>query len=259
MKLQLSSAVVALVVGGLQIAGAQTPANKGEITLIGPGGVQAAVERLIPGFERKTGYKVKATFGSGIGTKQQVARGEAFDVPIVQPPYPEVLNSGHVIVASARPLANVAVGLAVRKGAPKPDISTPEAVKKTLLAAKSVSFPDPKGGAAAGVSFAETLQRLGIADQMEPKLKRAQGGAAAMAMVAKGEAEVGLTFLSEMNTPGLDIVGGLPPTISTPTGLVGFVSAHAKNPAAAKELLEYLVSPAAADVYKSLGMRPGIF
>src|SRR5262249_30329117 len=181
-----------------------------EITLVGPGGVRAAVEQLIPGFEHKTGQKVKATFGSGLGTKQQVAKGEPFDVPIVQPPYPEVLSSGNVVADSAKTLASVSVGVAVRQGAPKPDISSADAVGRTLLAAKSVSYPNPAGGAAAGVSFDETLKKLGIADQMQSKLKRAQGGAGAMAMVAKGEAEIGLTFVSEMDEPGIDIVGPLP-------------------------------------------------
>lgn len=116
------------------------------MTLIAPGGIRAAVEQLVPGFERKTGYKVKATFGSGLGTKQQVARGEVFDVPIVQPPYPEVLASGHVVTSSATPLASVAVGVAVPQGASKPDISTPDAVKRTLLAAKSVSYPIRRAG-----------------------------------------------------------------------------------------------------------------
>jgi molybdate transport system substrate-binding protein len=228
-----------------------------EVTVVGPGGVRSAVEKLIPGFEKKTGYKVKATFGSGIGTKQQVARGEAFDVPIVQPPYPEVLASGNVVVSSAKPLATVAVGVAVRKGTPKPDISTPDAVKRMLLAAKSVTYPDPAVGAAAGVSFEDTLKKLGILDQMQPKLKRARGGAAAMQAVAKGEAEIGLTFLSEMDEPGLDVAGPLPRAISTPTSLVGFVSAHAKDPKAAKALLDYLSSPEAAPVYRSSGMEPG--
>jgi molybdate transport system substrate-binding protein len=200
---------------------------------------------------------VKPTFGSGLGTKRQVASGEAFDVPIVQPPYPEVLASGNVVANSATPLASVAVGIAVRKGARKPDISTPEAVKQTLLAAKSITYPDPSGGAAAGVSFDETLKKLGIAAQMEPKIKRGQGGAGAMAMVAKGEVEIGLTFLSEMSDPGIDVVGPLPREISTPTTLVGFVSSHAKDPKAAKALLDYLSSPDAAGVYKSLGMLPG--
>ena len=257
MKKQLSSAVLALVLGSLQAASAQTATNKGEITLIGPGGVQAAVEKLIPGFERKTGYRLKATIGSGLGTKKQVAAGEPFDVPVIQPPFPEVLASGNVVESSAVTLAKVALGVAVRKGAPKPDISTPDAVRRTLLAAKSVAFPDPAGGAAAGVSFMETLNRLGITEQMAPKLRRAQGGAGAMAMAARGEAEIGLTFLSEMSEPGIDIAGPLPAEISTPTILVGFVSAHTKVPAAAKALLEYLSSPEAAAVYSALGMQPG--
>jgi len=238
--------------GNAVVAHAQT-----EVTLIAPGGIRAAIEQLIPGFERKTGYKVKATFGSGLGTKRQVTNGEAFDVPIVQPPYPEVLASGNVVESTATPLASVAVGVAVKKGAPKPDISTPDAVKRMLLAAKSVSYPNPAGGAAAGVSFNETLKKLGIAEAMESKLKRAQGGAGAMAMAAKGEAEIGLTFMSEMGDPGIDMVGPLPRAVSTPTSLVGFVSTHAKDPKAAKALLDYLSSPEAAPAYKALGMQPG--
>src|SRR5690348_12718552 len=163
-----------------------------EITLIAPGGIRAAIERLIPGFEKKTGYKVKATFGSGLGTKAQITKGEPFDVPIAQPPYPELLASGNVVTSSAKPLASIALGLAVRQGAPKPDISTDDAVKKTLLGAKSVSYPNAAGGAAAGVTFDAALKKLGIAGQIEPKLKRAQGGAKAMEMIATGEAEIGL-------------------------------------------------------------------
>jgi molybdate transport system substrate-binding protein len=234
-----------------------TIARGDEVTLIAPGGIKAAVEQLIPGFEQKTGHKVKATFGSGLGTKQQVARGEPFDVPIVQPPYPQVLSSGHVVAASETPLASVAVGVAVRTGQRKPDISTPEAVKRMLLAAKSVSYPDPAGGAAAGVSFTETLKKLGIAEQMQPKIKLAQGGAAAMAALAKGEVEIGLTFISEIITePGVESAGALPREISTPTALVGFVGAHAKAPAAANALLAYLSSPEAALVYRERGMQP---
>jgi len=168
-----------------------------------------------------------------------------------------MLATGHVIAASETPLATVAVAVAVRKGAPKPDISSPEAVKKTLLAAKSIAYPNAAGGAAAGVSFDETLKKLGIAEQMQPKIKPAQGGAGAMAMAAKGEVEIGLTFMSEMGDPGIDIVGPLPKEISPPTVLVGFVSTHAKDPAAAKALLDYLSSPEAAAVYKAQGMQPG--
>ena len=247
--------LVSSVICILSLAGADSA--RAQITLIAPGGIRGAVEDLIPGFESKTGQKVKATYGSGGGTRQQVARGEAFDVPIVQPPYPEVLASGHVVVTSATPLATIALGIAVRKGASKPDISTPEAVKRTLLSAKSISYPDAAGGAAAGVSFNETLKKLGLTEQLQPRIKLAQGGAAAMAMVAKGDAEIGLTFLSEMNDPGIEVVGPLPREISTPTSLVGFVSTHAKDPAAARALLEYLASPNAASVYVAHRMKPG--
>jgi molybdate transport system substrate-binding protein len=107
------------------------------------------------------------------------------------------------------------------------------------------------------VSFDKTLEKLGIAEQMKPKIKLAQGGAAAMAMLAKGDVEIGLTFLSEMEDPGVDAVGPLPREISTPTALVGFLSAHAKAPEAARALLKYLSSSDAAKVYKASGMQPG--
>ncbi len=237
--------------------GARAQSSKGEVTLIAPGGARAAVEQLIPGFEKKTGYKVKATFGSGGGTHKQVVNGEAFDVPIVQPPYQDVLDSGNVVKSSEKPLASVAVGVAVKQGAAKPDISSPEAVKKMFAAAKSISYPNAAGGAAAGVTVDEMFKKLGMAEQVESKIKRAQGGAGAMQMVAKGDAEIGMTFLSEMEEPGIDVVGPLPGSVATPTRLVGFVSAHAKDAAAAKALLDYLASAEAAPVYKAQHMMPG--
>jgi len=253
--------VVAVVI---MLSVSSTARAQKEVTLIAPGGIRAAIEQLIPGFEKKTGYKVNATFGSGGGSKQQVVRGDVFDVPIVQPPYPDVLASGNVVESTATPLASVAVGVAVKKGAPKPDISNTEAVKKMLLSAKSIVCPDAATGAAAGVSINAMLKRLGIDEQIEPKLTRpkgtgpggAGGGAVVSSMVAKGEAEIGMTFVSEMNDPGIDIVGPLPKEVSPWTNLVGFVSSHAKNPEGAKALLSYLSSPEAVAVYKSLGMQP---
>ena len=237
---------------------AQVPiVHADEITLIAPGGIRAPLQKLIPEFECKTGHTVKATFGSGNGTKKQVMNGEAFGVPIVQPPLAEVIATGHVIVATETPLATVAIALAVRKGAPKPDISTPEAVKKTLLAAKSVAFPDGARGAAAGASFDQTLKTLGIAEEMKSKITRAQGGALSMEMLAKGEVEIGLTFLSEIHDPGVEVVGILPREISEPTALVGFVSTKAKSPQAAKALLNYLSGTEAAVVYMAMGMQAG--
>ena len=259
-RILLSALALALMLTASRVTFAQT-----EVTLIAPGGIRAPIEQLIPGFEKKTGYKVKTTFGSGGGTKQQVLRGDVFDVPIVQPPLPDVIASGNVVESTATPLASVAVGVAVKKGSPHPDISSTEAVKKMLLSAKSIVCPDAATGAAAGVSINEMLKRLGIDDQIEPKLTRpkgtgpggAGGGAVVSVMVGKGEAEIGMTFISEMNDPGIDIVGPLPREVLPWTPLVGFVSAHAKNPEAAKALLQYLSSPEAAAVYKALGMQPG--
>jgi molybdate transport system substrate-binding protein len=228
-----------------------------EVTLIAPGGIRDAIVKMIPDFERASGHTVKATFGSGLGTKQQVMKGEVFDVPVVQPPLDEVTVTGHVLNASATPLATVAVAVAVRKGMPKPDISTAEAVKKMLLAAKTVSYPDGARGAAAGVSFDATMRQLGIFEEMKPKIVRVQGGAAAMAAIARGEVELGLTFLSEIHDPGVEVVGVLPREISTPTALFGFIHAKAGSPEAARALLDYLSSPAAARVYRDMGMQPG--
>ena len=226
--------------------------------LIAPGGIRAAVEQMIPDFERATGHKVKATFGSGGGTKERVIKGEPFDVPVVQLPLEPVIASGHVVAASETPLATVSVGVAVRTGAPKPDISTADAVKRLLLGSKAIAYPNAASGAAAGVSFNETLEKLGIAEVMKPKIKVAQGGRGAMELLAKGEVDIGLTFISEIITePGVEVVGPLPRQISTPTSLVGFVSAQSKEPAAAKALVSYLSGPEAAAVYKQRGMEPG--
>jgi molybdate transport system substrate-binding protein len=260
-RIHLSALAVAILLSVSSGARSQT---KGEVTLIAPGGIRSAIEQLIPGFEKKTGYKVNATFGSGGGTKQQVVHGDVFDVPIVQPPYPDVLASGNVVESTATQLASVAVGVAVKQGAPKPDISTPEAVKKMLLSAKSIAIPDASLGAAAGVTINKMLKDMGIDDQIEPKLKRprgalpggAGGGNAATAMVANGEAELVMTFYSEMDVPGVDKVGMLPKEVSPRTALVGFISTHAKNPEAAKALLNYISSPEAMAVYKEVGMEP---
>jgi molybdate transport system substrate-binding protein len=233
-------------------------ARAAEITLVAPGGIRAALEDLIPKFEAQSGHKVKATYGSGGGTKARVIKGEAFDVPVVQLPLEPVIASGNVVPASETPLAHVAVGIAVRTGQPKPDISTADKVKKLLLDAKYIAFPNAAGGAAAGVSFEETLRKLGIADEMKPKIKPAQGGTGAMLLLAKGEIDIGLTFVSEIITePGVEPVGPLPRDISTPTVLVGYVSSHTKEPEAAKALVSFLSGPVAAGVYKARGMEPG--
>jgi molybdate transport system substrate-binding protein len=144
MKCLLSSAIVVVLT-----LGSSSSARADDVTLVAPGGMRCPIDRMTPDFERKTGHKLKATIGAGGATHQQVVRGEPFDVPIVQPPYPEVLASGHVVASSETPLATVAVAVAVRKGARKPDISTPDAVKRMLLAAKGHPTDGAAGGGAA--------------------------------------------------------------------------------------------------------------
>jgi molybdate transport system substrate-binding protein len=233
-------------------------ASAAEVTLIAPGGIRAAIEQLIPEYERRSGNKVNATFGSGGGTKERVIKGEAFDVPVVQPPLDPVLASGHVIADTKTKLASVCVGVAVRQGAPKPDIATADAVKRLLLGAKAIAYPDAARGAAAGVSFLAAIDRLGLSAPLQGKLKASAGGAGAMAMLAKGEVDVGVTFVSEIITePGVELVGPLPRDVSPATDLVAFVSAQSHEADAARALIAFLSSPDAAAVYKERGMQPG--
>ena len=247
----ISTAVaIALVFGISFTVRAQT-----EITIIAPGDMRAPLDQLDPAFESKTGNKVNATIGSGLGTKKRVVQGDPFDVVIVQPPLPEVIDSGNVVASTQKAIASVPVGVAVKKGSPKPDISTPEAVKKMLLAATSITYPNSAGGAAAGVTLDNMFKSLGIMDQMQAKTKRVQGVSPA-AMVAKGDVELCITFLSEIEDPGAEIVGPLPSSIAPPTELVGFVSTKAKEPAAAKALLDFISSRAAGATYKKVMMTP---
>jgi len=252
---------IALVLGSARIVRAQS-----EITLLAPTPMRAAMAKLLPifeatTFEGKKSYKVKMTINNLLYTKQQIARGEAFDVAIVLPPYPEMLASGNAVADSAIRLANLTEAIAVRMGAPKPDISTPAAIKRMLLEAKSVSFSDP-AATTSGIAAMAVFEKLGIAEQMKPKSKVSPNGGVAQLMVAKGEAEVSLAYLSDLvddarRQPGLDVVGLVPRSIlPNPTPMVEILSSHAKDSEAAKILMNYLSSPDAEAVYKREGMLP---
>jgi len=252
MKQLISSAILASMVFGVQAVSAD------EVTLIAPGGMRCPVDLMKPGFEKKTGHVLKATIGAGGATHKQVVQGAPFDVPVVQPPYKDVIDSGSVVSNTETPLATVAIVVVVKKGDPKPDISTADAVKRMLLSAKAISYPDGAGGlgGAAGVSFDNTQKKLGIYDQIQPKVKRMQG-VALLELLKRGDITYAITFSSEVNDPGVEVVGQLPRDISTPTALVGFISSHAKSPDAAKALLAYLSGPDGATAYKACAMTPG--
>lgn len=228
-----------------------------ELTLVAPGGIRTALQRLIPTFEKATGHKVVSTFISGGAAKSKTIDGELFDVPILQPPLDRVIASGNIVASSEAPLAAVGVVVAIRSGAPRSDISHAEGVRRMLLAAPSIACPSAARGAACGVSFEATLAKLGIADAVAPKIKAAPSGWDSIKMLARGEVELGITFNSEIEAdPRVDLLGPLPREISTPTGFIGFVHARSKAPHAAAALIAFLRSPDAAQVFKEAGMAP---
>ncbi len=227
-----------------------------EVTLVTMAGIKPPLDQLLPRFEQKTGIKVKLVLGPVAPTTNHVLKGDAFDLAVVLDPNSVVLSSSNIVPSSAVTIASIAVGAAVPHGSPKPDISTPDATKRSLLAAKSISYADPAGASAAGTSFSDTLNKLGIADQVQPKVKLGKGGGEAMATVVKGQAEIGFVFYNEMNEQGIDLVGPLPAQISPRLPLVALISSHAANATAAKALQDFLASPEAQAVYKAQRMEP---
>ncbi len=230
----------------------------GELALIAPGGIRTSLEALVPAFEAKTGVKVTMSFGSGGDTKDQVVSGAPFDVPVVEPPLDGVIASGHVVARSATLLASAAVGIALPPGKPKPRITTREDLRFLMLRASAISVPDAARGAGAGHSFAATIDILGLSERVDPLLRIAPDGATAMAMLAQGKVDVGITFVSEMmGVPGIEIVGALPAEFSPRVRFIAFVSITAHDPAAAQALVTYLSAAAAAPIYTARGMEPG--
>jgi molybdate transport system substrate-binding protein len=256
---------LALVFGGGISARAQS-----EITLLAPGPSRAPIDKIVASFQAKTNYKVKVTYVNGVATRQTVAKGQALDVSIIIAPFPGAIASGSIIPSSATPIAGILTAVAVPKGAPKPDISTPAAVKKTLLAAKSIGYEDPDF-TVAGQGPVEVFNKLGITDQVALKSKvelgpasqgisptAAEGVVKTNARLEKGEVEIGLLMLSDMlpDKDKYDIVGVLPRKICTPVAMVGFISTHAGDPEGAKALLQYFASPDAQAILKEAGYEP---
>ena len=250
--------LAAILLGNSYAARAQA-----EITLLAPGPLgRETIDKLVAGFESKTGYKVKVTYGQGsrdtppYGTRQLVARGQAQDVSIIFAPYPQAVSSGNVDPKSATTLARILLGITVKKGAPNPDISTPAAVKKALLASKSIVIVDPAQGTLGGEAM-DALKKLGLAGEVKPKMKIVEGSGQAEDAVAKGEAELFIgPQVSDRLRDGVELVGALPHSVSTPVDAVGYVSTKAKDPKAAKALVAYLRSPEAEAAYKAAGMEP---
>jgi molybdate transport system substrate-binding protein len=224
-----------------------------QVTLLAPMPLGAPFRALLPGFEAKTGYKVMATYIPTLQMKDKVAQGQGADVNIMVPPYDEALSSGNLDAKSATTLASFVVALVVNKGAAHPDVSTPAAVKMTLLGAKSFVSIDPATGSA-GVAAQAVLSKLGIADQVKDKIKLVPV-AGALKAVTGGDADFSLgPYVSDVRTNEMVEGLALPAGAYTPTNIVGYVSSKASDAKAAKALLDYLMSPEAEAQYKSLGM-----
>jgi molybdate transport system substrate-binding protein len=153
-------------------------------------------------------------------------------------------------------LVRSSVGVAVRNGAPKPDISTADLLKSALLATHSVSYSDPAAGGPSGVHFAKVLERLGIVEQMKPKTKFPPAGGFTVQLLLKGEVDLAVQQFSELTVPGVQIVGPLPGDLQSVTAYVAAIPVNAKEPAAAKALIDFLRSPGAIAVMKSKGLDP---
>jgi molybdate transport system substrate-binding protein len=243
--------VASLTLGGL------APAAAAELKVLTAGAFRQVVVALVPAYEKQTGNKVIIDNDTAGGLKTKIEGGEAFDVAIITPAVlKELTASGKIAAGSTANVASVGVGVVVKEGAAKPDISTVDAFKRALLAAKSVAYIDPASGGSSGIYIDKLLERLGIADQIRPKAKLKKGGHVAD-LIVSGEAELGLHQISEIvPVKGAVLVGPLPKEIQNTTTYAAGLSASTQNKAAAQALLQVFSGAEAAAVLKSKGMEP---
>jgi molybdate transport system substrate-binding protein len=233
--------------------------ERGEIKALITTGLKAAIDELGPAFERASGVRLNVTHGPSGALTRRVADGEAADLVIVAGGIDELIAHGKVTVGSQRDIARVRIGVAVRKGVPRPDIRGVDVFRRVLLAAKSVAYVDPAAGGASGAPIVRMLERLGILAQVNAKAKLAQGGTADMvsAIVARGEAEIGLQQISEiMAVEGVDLVGPLPGELQTVTVYTAGIPVGAVEAQRAADFLRFLTSSNAAAVYRTKGLDP---
>ncbi len=241
----------------LMAAGAPRGAAAAEVKVLTAGAFKQVVVALIPEFERQTGHKVILDNDTAGALQKRIEGGEAFDVAFITPGViNDLAKKGKIVDGSGVPLARVGVGVMVKAGAPKPDVSTVEAFKQALLAAKSVAYIDPASGGSSGIYVAGLLDKLGIADQIKPKAKLKKGGYVAD-LIKSGEAELGIHQISEIvPVKEVTLVGPLPAEIQNYTTYAAGLGTAAKDNEAAKALLKVFTGPAAAELLKSKGMEP---
>jgi molybdate transport system substrate-binding protein len=226
-----------------------------EIKVLSTQAPEEAYRELVPQFEKTSGHKVTTIFTGTLDLQKRIAAGETYDLIVMAgPAIDDFIKSGTIVPGSRVDIAKSGVGVGVRAGAPKPDISTTEAFKKTLLAAKSIGYSTGPSG----VYVTGLFQRLGIADQIKPKLKQTPTGIFVGSIVASGEAEIGVQQVSEMSHfAGVDYVGPLPADIQQITVFSSGIQVGAKQVDAANAWVKFLTAPSAAPAFKSKGLEPG--
>ena len=239
-------------------------ASAAELKVLSAGAMRAALQELAPAFETASGHKLKIEFATAGVVEQKVAADDEIDVAILtKPRLDKLVNEAKIVGGTTKTLARAEIGLAVKKGTPKPDISSVEAFKKALLNSKSVAYADPASGATSGSYLAQAFEKLGIAAELKAKTRLVSGspaqGPRVGEAVARGEAEIGLQPISElMEVEGIDVVGPLPGELQSPDLVyVGGATFGSEQPIAAKALIDFLADPKAAAVYKAKGLKPG--
>lgn len=247
-----------LLAGAVAAALCTSAAAAAELKLLTAGAFKSTVLALLPDYEKASGNKVSVENDTVGALMKRIEVGESFDVVVMTPEALDKLTGeGKVMSGSRTNLARVGVGVMVKAGASKPDISSVEAFKKALLDAKSVSFIDPASGGSSGIYVEKLLERLGIADQVRPKEKLKQGGYVAD-YVESGQAELGIHQISEiLPHAGVTLVGPLPKEIQNYTVYAAGIGSATPHGDAAKALIASLVGSSAQALFKSKGMEPG--
>ena len=248
--MNLSAAILAVLLLAV-------PASAAEIKVLSAGAFKPVVVALAPGFEKQTGHKVTIDNDTAGGLARRITGGEAFDLVVIPPGGIEPLvKAGKVVDGSAVRLARVAIGVAVKKGAPAPDIGSVAAFQEALLKARAVAYIDPAAGGSSGIYLSELFVKLGIADRIKPKAVLVPGGLVAERLV-NDQADIALHQISEiLAVPGATLVGPIPREIQNYTVYAGALGTGARDTAAARALLAALRGPGAEAILKDKGMEP---
>jgi molybdate transport system substrate-binding protein len=231
------------------------PSQAAEVKILTAGAMKEVVLAVVPAFEKETGHKATVSNDTAGGLAKRIEGGEAFDLVVITPGAAKELAAKGKVAGNGTPVARVGVGVVVKEGAPLPDISTVEAFKTTLKAAKTVAYIDPASGGSSGIYLASLFEKLGIAGDITPKAKLKKGGYVAE-LIANGEAELGLHQISEiLPVKGVKLVGPLPAEIQNYTTYAAAISANAAQPAAAQAMLKLLGGAEADAVLKARGME----